>query len=182
MVLRRLTLACLTVVVLGVSLVAPAGASADGACPQTVFRGSNGGDYPNVDLGWTEGVQGVAHDEGHWFFSTQGSDAVLNDAHLMKIPVGLDLFTGIDPDDSATWPSGVAARGMPQELWDLGYYDFKDLEADAGISLRARRGKAPLHRRGSSRHRGLQRGEPHVHRGVRAHGLHARVSRVLQPA
>ncbi len=39
-------------------LGAPAGASAE-ACPQSVYRGSNGGDYPNVQLGWTDNVQGV---------------------------------------------------------------------------------------------------------------------------
>jgi hypothetical protein len=102
-------------------LGAPAGASAE-ACPQSVYRGSNGGDYPNVQLGWTDNVQGVAHDAGHWFFSTQ------DDAHLLKIPVGLDLFTPLDPDDPDSWPSGVSVSEMPEALEDLGFDDFKDLE------------------------------------------------------
>jgi hypothetical protein len=43
-------------------------------------------DFPaNEELNWSENIQGVAHDEGHWFFTNQDS--------LIKLP----------SDSTCTW-------------------------------------------------------------------------------
>ena len=47
------------------------------------------GDFPkDEELNWSENVQGVAHDDGHWFFTNQDS--------LIKLPADFDLSD--DPD------------------------------------------------------------------------------------
>ena len=56
------------------------------------------GNYPgNRENGWSDEAQGVAHDDGHWFFTQKD--------WLLKFPVDFDLNTGIasfslfHPDD-----------------------------------------------------------------------------------
>ena len=118
---RRALVALLLLVTLPAVTAGPA--SADDDCvPATTFLG----DYPNDELDWTDNVQGVAHDEGHWFFSTQA------DPYLLKLPVDFDLAEEVDPDDSDTWPSGAKAVEMPESLEDLGYEGFKDLDQAGG--------------------------------------------------
>jgi hypothetical protein len=110
---------------LGVSLLFATAAAAL-TCPDfpdTQFLG----DYPNDELGWTDNVQGVAHDEGHWFFTTQ------SDPFLIRFPVGFDLANEFDPEDSDTWPPGALAIPMPEALEDAGYEDFKDLDQAKGF-------------------------------------------------
>ena len=47
------------------------------------------GDFPqDEELNWSENIQGVAHDEGHWFFTNQD--------HLIKLPADFNLH--LDPD------------------------------------------------------------------------------------
>src|SRR5713101_1965538 len=80
------------------------------------------GDYPDEsNPGWTNIIQGVAHDDSHWFFSQR--------YHLWKIPVGHDLDEDIDTDDP---PAGVLSDDIPASLENQGYNHFGDLDCFAG--------------------------------------------------
>ena len=116
----------LFVLVLGGLFVAGAMVSAALTCPDfpdTVYVG----EHPSDELGWTDNVQGVAHDDGNWFFTTQ------SDSFLIRFPVGFDLNNEFDPEDSDTWPPGALAIPMPEALEDAGYEDFKDLDQAMGF-------------------------------------------------
>jgi hypothetical protein len=101
---------------------APARATDPATCPDTVFIGEHPDDEDDPD--WTDNVQGVAHDDDHWFFTTTDL--------LLKFPVGFDLATTIDADDP---PAGVQIVGIPQALTDLGYFHFGDLDQVGGFLL-----------------------------------------------
>ncbi len=103
------------------------------SCPDTVFLG----DYPNDDHGWTDNVQGVAHDASNWFFTTQ------SDAFLIKFPITFDLTTEFDPEDSSTWPAGGLAVPMPAALENAGYEDFKELDQAKGFLFVGVNGEDP---------------------------------------
>jgi hypothetical protein len=77
-------------------------------------------------MGWTDANNGIAHDAGNWFFT--------NEEQLVKIPVGLNLNTDIDPDDDPSdWPAGVLARGdLPDSLSDAGWHHQGDLDQSNG--------------------------------------------------
>ena len=83
-----------------------------GNCPDTYFLG----DYPNADdsLGWSEEAQGVAHDTSNWFITRN------KDPWILKVPLGFDLATYIDPKDP---PSEVLVTGLPEDLGQ-GYHGF----------------------------------------------------------
>ena len=84
-------------------------------------------DHPSQEaMGWTDANQGVAHDDGNWFFT--------NEAQIIKIPVGLDVATEIDPDDDpAEWPAGVKVKSMPLTLVNDGWEHFGDLDQARGF-------------------------------------------------
>ncbi len=88
------------------------------ACPDTVYLGN----YPSgSSLGWNGDSQGVAHDDGDWFFTTQD--------WLLKIPVQYNLATSFNP---AHPPAGVQTRG-PNPLSGLGYDHLGDPDQVGGF-------------------------------------------------
>jgi hypothetical protein len=80
------SLSLVIVAVLAVLAVQPVGAEESLPCvPEHGFLG----DYPrHRSPGWSDELQGVAHDEGNWFFTQRG--------RLWKIPVGYDINVEID--------------------------------------------------------------------------------------
>lgn len=155
------------------------------------------GDHPNDDYGWTDNVQGVAHDASNWFFTTQ-EGAVVGDSDLIKLPVGFDLATEFDPEDPDTWPSGGLRVPMPSVLDDGGYDQFKDLDQAqgflfvpvngndpdtdvgiAGIAVFHRRCAACLQRCGGFSSQGRDRSDqppPRQHAGCGVHSMGGSVS------
>ena len=104
-----------------------AGGPASPSCPDypdTVFLGDSPG---AASPGWTDNVQGVAHDASNWFFTTQ------SDPFLIKFPVGFNLNNEFDPEDSDTWPAGALAVPMPASLALMGYEEMKDLDQANGF-------------------------------------------------
>src|SRR6185436_14114115 len=75
-------LAVLTMFVCGgaVGSSRPEAAQDDPVCPAIQYLGN----YPqDEELNWSENIQGVAHDAGHWFFTQTGT--------LIQLPVSFDL-------------------------------------------------------------------------------------------
>jgi|SRR5579862_2535090 len=88
------------------------------ACPDTVYLGN----YPSgSSLGWNGDSQGVAHDDGDWFFTTQD--------WLLKIPVQYNLATPFNP---AHPPAGVQTSG-PNPLTSYGYDHLGDPDQVGGF-------------------------------------------------
>ena len=85
------------------------------------------GDYPkDEELPWSENVQGVAHDDGHWFFTNQDS--------LIKLPADFPLRE--DPDfDNPT--ADLRRRQLDdtayEQLEDRGINHFGDIDHYAGF-------------------------------------------------
>jgi hypothetical protein len=76
------------------------------------------GNYPsNRTTGWTENIQGVTHDGGHWFFTQTKA--------LWKFPVAHDLNLAVAGPDPAR---GILRAGIPAALADRGYDHFGDLD------------------------------------------------------
>ena len=75
------------------------------------------GDYPasKPTLGWQEDVQGVAHDEDHWFITRTDI--------MWKIPVGHDLDYNRDPS-----PVPTVSIGDVTQLREEGYIYWGDPE------------------------------------------------------
>lgn len=72
------------------------------------------GDYPeDSNPGWTDNIQGVTHDDSHWFFTNEAEDIEDNGEGLWRIPVGHDLDEEIDEGDfpRVPIPSSLAAIG-----------------------------------------------------------------------
>src|SRR5215510_686723 len=88
-------------------------------CPDTVFIGEHPSD--SDDPNWTNNVQGLAHDDGHWFFTTE--------TLLLKFPVDFDLATTIDTQAP---PAGVQVSG-PNPLGFLNYYHLGDPDQIGGF-------------------------------------------------
>jgi len=76
------------------------------------------GEYPkNKKIGWAENVQGITHDDSHWYISQQRT--------LWRVPaqtVDLSRLTR-----SSTGVMVIDLERIP-ELWDLDYDHFGDLE------------------------------------------------------
>ncbi len=88
-------------------------------CPTIVYLGNH---PENEELPWSENVQGVAHDPGHWFFTQQDS--------LLKLPVEDDIRE--DPDfDPPT--EHVRRVPIPAALEDLGVNHFGDVDEFGGF-------------------------------------------------
>ena len=69
------------------------------------------GNYPmDIEKDWTENLQGVTHDDEHWFFTRRQG--------ILKFHVTTDLDT--DSGDA------VVTRGMPDQLKQMGYDHFGD--------------------------------------------------------
>jgi hypothetical protein len=85
------------------------------------------GDYPkDEELPWSENVQGVAHDDGHWFFTNQDS--------LIKLPADFPLHE--DPDfDNPT--ADLRRRQLDdsayEQLEDRGINHFGDIDYYGGF-------------------------------------------------
>lgn len=83
------------------------------------FRHLN--DYPSDrETGWTEELQGVTHNDDHWFITQKN--------RLWKIPVSVDLNSDIDGDDAAR---GIFTAPIPPEIAD-NYNHFGDLDFNNG--------------------------------------------------
>jgi hypothetical protein len=76
-------------------------------------------DYPaEASPGWTNNIQGVAHDHDHWYFAQA-------DEQIWRIPVGRNL--------AATVADGeLAGAPIPSSLRFLGYDHFGDLDCFDG--------------------------------------------------
>jgi len=88
-------------------------------------------DFPNFEGGpWTgrwllgDYVQGVAHDDKSWFFTSR--------YFLWKFPIGFDLRTDFDED---SLPQGVLKAYIPEGLGSLYYNHFNDFDAYKGFLL-----------------------------------------------
>ena len=107
-------------------------ASAQAAtCPEQAYLGDYplGDDGEGRENGWSDEVQGVAHDASSWFFTQKD--------RLLKFPVGFDLYTNIDPSDP---PAGVVTRSIGALFGDFDHlgdidhfrgYLFVPLEGDS---------------------------------------------------
>jgi hypothetical protein len=67
----------------------------------------------------------VAHDDGHWFITTE--------SRIWKIPVGMDLKAPHFGGGFLPLPTDVGLVGIPQELIDLDYYHFGDPDQVGGF-------------------------------------------------
>jgi hypothetical protein len=94
-------------------------------CPDTLFLG----DYPpSISRDWTENIQGVAHDQGHWF--------ITNETILLKFPVGFDLKTAGDLDPNSDVEDLPASVGRTRITLIPALYDydhFGDLDQWGGF-------------------------------------------------
>jgi hypothetical protein len=99
-----------------------------GPTPVATYLGQHPTDRDN---GWSEGLQGVGHDQNNWFFTQQ--------TRLWKFPLGFDLNRKI----SGALPTGVKMVSVPAELKAKGYNHFGDLVHYKGflyIPLEAKEG------------------------------------------
>lgn len=81
------------------------------------------GNHPHdSSTGWSDNLQGVTHDEQHWYITQQD--------RLWKFPVGHDLAAEIDEDDPGR---GITSVGIPEALQDQHYDHFGDLDHRAGL-------------------------------------------------
>ena len=122
-----MTTALVAAVGVGILPARPAGSAVSLSCPDypdTMFLGDSPG---AASPGWTDNVQGVAHDASNWFFTTQ------SDPFLIKFPVGFNLNNEFDPEDPDTWPAGAMAVPMPAILALMGYEEMKDLDQANGF-------------------------------------------------
>ena len=106
----------------------PALAQADPSCPDINYLGN----YPqDEELNWSENIQGVAHDAGHWFFT--------NTDYLMKLPVDQNLSDGDGVhDDNPDWahPTDDLRRvPIPGPLASQGYNHYGDIDQIGGFVL-----------------------------------------------
>src|SRR5215203_74742 len=103
--------------VAAVLLVALVWTASARACATPEFLG----DYPkDEELPWSENVQGVAHNEGNWFFTNQGG--------LIKLPADFPLNE--DPD-FVTRPRGEMIRKLEANFIErlLGIQEYPELAA-----------------------------------------------------
>jgi hypothetical protein len=109
------------------AVVSPPGRAKTVDLPTTCSTSFLGDNPVEGSMGWTDANNGIAHDAGNWFFTSE--------EELVKIPVGLDLNTDIDPDDDPSdWPPGVLARGdLPDSLADAGWHHQGDLDQANGF-------------------------------------------------
>ncbi len=79
-------------------------------------------DYPsNYNPGWAENLQGVAHDQGNWFFTQVEK--------LRKFPLSHDINRNI----KSGIPPGIRMTEMPSPLKHAGYNHFGDLDHYRGF-------------------------------------------------
>jgi hypothetical protein len=92
--------------------------------PEGGFGGTH--NHPNdMTARWNFKLQGVTHDDDHWYFSTEDAEKstianIGEDGALFKIPKSLNL-TDVDRD-------AVYHVGYPPELLDAGYHHIGDLD------------------------------------------------------
>jgi len=123
-------LAVLTMFVCGgaVGSSRPEAAQDDPVCPAIQYLGN----YPqDEELNWSENIQGVAHDAGHWFFT--------NTDYLMKLPVDKNLSDGSGVDlqnpDWAHPTDDLRFVPIPAPLASQGYNHYGDLDQIGGYLL-----------------------------------------------
>lgn len=81
------------------------------------------GNYPSHrSPGWSNELQGLAHDLQNWFITQKDT--------LWKFPVSHDLNRGVS---KATPPPGVRWSGIPASLKQAGYNHFGDLDQYGGF-------------------------------------------------
>src|SRR4051794_1823708 len=103
--------AMLAVLASGVLLVAPAFAAAQSPCPKHSYLGN----YPNNrQFEWSSEAQGIAHDDGNWFFTQRD--------RILKLPVTFDLSRSL-ADQPPGWQG---LDGFPTELSVLGFNHYGD--------------------------------------------------------
>ncbi len=90
--------------------------------PITISRIDYLADYPsNYNPGWAENLQGVAHDQGNWFFTQKEK--------LWKFPLSHDINRNIKNGI----PVGINRVEMPSLLKHAGYNHFGDLDHYRGF-------------------------------------------------
>jgi len=102
----------------------PGEMSGDQLHPKTLFtRIEYLGNYPpNKKPGWSEELQGLAHDGVNWFMAQKG--------RLWKFPVTHDLNRQVNGPDPSR---GILSVGIPAELRKQGYDHFGDLDQYGGF-------------------------------------------------
>jgi Ca2+-binding RTX toxin-like protein len=105
---------CVVIALVGLGLVRHAAPAAADVASQHVFLG----DYPHArENGWSQEVQGVAHDASHWFFTQRD--------RLLRFPVDFDLNAGID---RLSPPASVLSVPIPPYLASRGYDHLGDID------------------------------------------------------
>lgn len=96
----------------------PMDAPAAQALVRPIYRYRYLGNYPkDRNTGWSVNMQGVTHDENHWYFTQEQK--------LWKFPVGHDLNQKVTRADPAR---GILQVNMPEEMRSLGYNHFGDFD------------------------------------------------------
>ncbi|MGH7530950.1 MAG: hypothetical protein ACREMN_11255 [Gemmatimonadales bacterium] len=91
------------------------------------------GDYPqDRENGWSDKLQGVAHDDRHWFFTQK--------ARLWRFPDSLDLHSHVNRADPGR---GILRVGIPRDLAAKGYDHFGDLDQHRGLLVVPLEGAQP---------------------------------------
>jgi len=101
-------------------------------CPDTVFLE----EHPSGEgeLNWTDDAQGLAHDDGHWFFTTTqfllkfSVELDLASTTVFPLGVGFPFVQGLPP----YFPPGTSGIG-PHPLASLGYYHLGDPDQVGGF-------------------------------------------------
>jgi hypothetical protein len=118
---QAIALVLVTVAAAAVALTSPGHTLAQEICPQPDFVG----DYPrDEELPWSENVQGVAHDDSHWFFTQQDT--------VLRLPAGFPLHRDPDFGDS---PVGELRRKLRsyRPLAQAGFNHFGDIDQLGGF-------------------------------------------------
>lgn len=129
---------CTLFAALALLRTSPALAGGGGASYESYFL--HLGDYPSYDtISWSEDVQGITHDDNHWFI-TQASEILPEYRYLWKIPVGNDL-----EDDAEPGVNGVQRKHINDysELVNNGLWHFGDVDYYRGYVISAVEAHAP---------------------------------------
>jgi hypothetical protein len=124
--LQGVSLLLVTLAAAAVTLAWPDHALAEDICPPVDFLGDYPGNEGGEELPYSDNGQGVAHDDGHWFFTDTTS--------LLKLPQNFPLQ--FDPDFDSS-PNGELRRDLDddayEELSDLGINHFGDIDHYGGF-------------------------------------------------
>ncbi|MFO0856198.1 MAG: hypothetical protein U0640_02435 [Phycisphaerales bacterium] len=91
-----------------------------------LFRGG----YPIAQTAWSNRVEGVAHDDNYWYFTTSRLPATVSFYAVWKVPVGVDLQTVTvnTPGVSTMLINNVHPLSEYPQFGDGDVYRFNDID------------------------------------------------------